>query len=112
MPLSSTSAYAIGIMLFTTIVAVYSAHLLINEVEIHHPSLYNDIGRPKLFVPRRLRDQCRFNLFILLRKYASVSNYKIRWLGEVIFLCISINLIIFIYLLCFKYNEFRSIVGP
>ena len=61
-------------MLSATIVAVSSAHLLIKEIEIHHPSLYNDIGHPKLFVRRRFRDQCRFNLFILLRKY--VLSFK------------------------------------
>lgn len=112
MPLSRISAYAIGVMLFTTIVDIYSARLLIEEIEIHHPDLYNDIGRPKLFAHRPFRDRCRFNLFILLRKYASVSNNKIRWLGEVIFVCSGINLILFIYLLCFRYNEFRSVVGP
>lgn len=104
----SITVYALGGMLLITAVGIYSTQLLTNELKMHHPALYDDIGRPGLFAQLSIRHECRFDRFILRREYKSISNRKVRLLGNIVFLCDGLNVLIFIYLVCFRYNDFHG----
>jgi len=108
MSLSNTAVYALCAMLLIAVVGAWATQTMKNEIKIHYPDLYDYIGRPGLFSRRTIYDQCRFARFIFRREYNSLDSRRIKRLGNVVLLCNLINVMIFVYLFSFRYNDFRG----
>ena len=77
-----------------------------NEIKTSHPDLYNEIGRPALFADQSGKEQWRFLIFVLTREYASMGSWRIRLLGDIMWLCSIASLFLFYYLLLFHFHDF------
>jgi hypothetical protein len=108
MPLSNASGLALGLIVLIGIVFLAAGHLLVKELRTDYPDLYVNIGRPALFAPRSIIEQWRFIRFIILRKYRSIANKRIRVLGDIVLLCSIINLGLIFCLVVFNYNDFHQ----
>lgn len=106
MSLSIISVCAIGAMFLFAAIGFYASWSIIKEIRIYYPNIYDEIGRPDVCTRMSIYREWRFNLFVLRREYSSISNKKIKRLGDAALLCACVNAIIFIYLLFFRYNEF------
>jgi hypothetical protein len=107
MAISSASAYAIAAMFATGAVCTYAGHLMTKEIKNNYPSLYNDIGRPAPFSWRSGSEQWRFLTFMFRLKYRSLGN-KIKILGDIVHLTSFIGLILFLYLVLFRLDDFQG----
>jgi hypothetical protein len=107
MAISSASTYTIVAILAAGAVCTYAGHLMAKEIKRNYPILYDDIGRPAPFSWRSGYEQWRFLAFVYFRRYRSLGN-KIKILGDVVLLCSFVILILFLYLVLFRLDDFRG----
>jgi hypothetical protein len=105
---STTTLCALGLALLVTVCGACASRLMSKEIEIRDPDTFRTIGRPALFARRSICDDYRFARFIWPREYNSIASEKIRLLGNIVFLCTCINVVIVIYLFLFRSNDFRG----
>ena len=105
-PFSSTSRYAIVLMLLIGVTYTFAGYFMVNEIRTSHPGLYDEIGRPTQNVVRSIKQEWRFCIFVLTRKYTSIESRKIRLLGDIVRFCSIANLLLLWYLLLFHFHEF------
>jgi hypothetical protein len=113
---SKMSHSTIGILISMVLIGVtgtYASRKLSIEIKARYPAIWKKAGHPSVtFVPKfkpwTILDEWRFNCFIWLRKYRLFDEKKLRSLGDVVLVCMGINLILFVYLVVFRYSEFSG----
>jgi hypothetical protein len=107
-PFSSTTRYAIVLMLLIGMTYTFAGYFMVDEIRTIHPDLYDEIARPTQNIVRSVKQEWRFFIFLLSRKYASIDSRKIRLLGDIVWLCSIANWFLLLYLLLFHFHEFDA----
>ena len=106
----SATRNAIGLMVLIGAIYAFAGYLMIGEIRRNYQDLYNEFGSPTLFPIQNpsIKEQWRFFVFTLPRKYAAVGSSKIHLLGDIMLLCSIIHLFLCNYLFMFHSHDLHN----
>lgn len=74
MTMSNAETGLLGLLAVSAGIGTWCIHRFTREIKARYPKLYDDLGRPGLFAQMSIRNEFRFNRFILSRRYSSLTK--------------------------------------
>jgi hypothetical protein len=85
---SNIQYYVFGLFILIGVVGTFAYADFTRNLREHAAPEWQRLGRPTLFSRKSIRDEITFLFFILRRRYSTIENKKLNFLGNVLFGCL------------------------
>jgi len=97
--IESIFPYLFAILMLLAMVGFFFTYKMCRHLEVNHPKLYDQLGRPSLFMNNTPKSNFSFWSYVLGRKFNIIDDRKLNSLGNLLAILFKFYIVYFIFLI-------------